>query len=260
MRDCLTQFPYRRRLASERPGILADVPEEGTRFPAKSVVATLRDELPRATLAVAEKKAASDAEIKAAIKAHELAKIGYDKIIAAEQKNPGTFQPDVVQQRTLDEANKALEVEVAQHAFDVAQLEVKQHQAELASYEIRTERGGVVTRVLKKDGEGVQTAEEVLEIVDTSVVRVEGFADARHLAHLKPGASVEVVVQLPTTARTEAPHRFSGQLGFVDVTLTAGQEVRVWADIDNSTDLLREGLEVELVIHPATASSATAAP
>ena len=241
--DCLTRFPHRRRLASERSGIVAHAPEEGERFDAGAIVAQLSDAVPRATLAVATRKASTDVDVRRAEKAHELARLNYERMLAANTAKPGTFDPEEVKPRELEASERGLQVEVAKHEFDVAQLEVDQHRAELETYSIRTERGGVVTDVVKHDGEGVQLGEVVLEIVDTSVVRVEGYADGRFLSQLRPGLPVTVRVSLPAPDRQ--PARLidvDGKLGFVDVSLTSGDEVRVWADIANPQGTIVEGM------------------
>ena len=249
VQDCLTKFPHRRRLASERSGILAEAPEEGDRFEPGAIVARLRDDVPRATLAVAQKKAASDAAIRKATKAHELADFSFQKMQAANAARPGTFDPDNVKQRELETATAAIEKDVAKDEFDVAQLEVHQHTAELRTYEIRSERGGVVTRVVKHDGEGVQLGEEVLEIVDTGVVRIEGYADGGMRAQLRPGLPVTVLVPVPgADGQNSAEVTLTGQLGFVDVSLTSGGEVRVWAEVTNPDHQLAEGAACRMVI------------
>jgi hypothetical protein len=236
--DCRTWFPYRRRLASERSGILAEAPDEGDRFEPGAVVARLKDDVPRAALAAAEKKASNDADVRQALKAHELAKFSYDRMQAANKSRPGTFAEDEVRQRELDTASTSLRVDVARHELEVAQLEAAQARAELATYEIRTERGGIVTRVIKHDGEGVQLGEEVLEIVDTSVLRVEGFARAERDAPLKPGAPVQVELLGPS-GRLAA--RLATSVGFVDVSQTSGGEVRLWADVSPAPPFIIAG-------------------
>ncbi|MCA9052774.1 MAG: HlyD family efflux transporter periplasmic adaptor subunit [Planctomycetaceae bacterium] len=251
VQDCLTRFPHRRRLASERSGILVQAPEEGERFESGAIVARLSDAVPRATLAVAAKKASTDVDVRRAEKAYELARLNYEKMVAANSARPGTFDPEELKPRELEASERELQVDVARHEFEVAQLEVEQHRAELGTYEIRTERGGMVTNVVKHDGEGVQLGEEVLEIVDTNVIRVEGHADGRYLGRLRPGLPVTVRVSLPAPDRQ--PSRtidVTGTLGFVDISLTSGDEVRVWADVENSTGTIAEGMhcvmEIEL--------------
>ncbi|MEZ6065391.1 MAG: HlyD family efflux transporter periplasmic adaptor subunit [Planctomycetaceae bacterium] len=173
----------------------------------------------------------------------------------ANERRPGTFDADEVQQRELEAANAELRVEVAEHDFAVAQLEVERERAELASYRIESARGGLVTRVVKRAGEGVHASEEVLEMVDTSTVRVEGHADGRYIAALKPGLPVEVFVDIPLADGSTAKQRLTGRLGFVDVSLSSGHEVRVWADVDNPAAFVAEGLVVRMVITVAPADS-----
>lgn len=212
-------------------------------------MARLRDDVPRATLAVAEKKAGSDRALRKARKAHELADVSYQKMRTAESARPGTFEPDTIKQRELETSNAALEIDVAQHEFDVAQLEVQQHAAELRTYEIRSERGGLVTRVVKHDGEGVQLGEEVLEIIDTSVIRVEGYADGGLRSQLRLGLPVTVIVpQLSPAGAEVQPLMLQGKLGFVDVSLTSGGEVRVWADVMNAEHQIPEGASCRMLI------------
>ena len=117
-----------------------------------------------------------------------------------------------------------------------------------------TPRDGLVTRVFKRTGEGVQAAEPVIEILSTSRIRVEAEVSAARAATLRVGDEVEVQVSFPS-ATGPTVERFSTHLRFVDPALErVSQTVRVWAELKNPDGRLREGLPTQLVLAPRSAS------
>jgi hypothetical protein len=255
-----TRFVLSRKLSADRLGVLGVTPEEGEYVTANSIVAKLKDEVPLAAVAAAAAKAESDAEILAADKLAQSERLEATLLEEANLNSKGSVpvwpKSDVDRARYRAEAAD-LQTDVKRHEKRLAGFELAQAQAELKTYHIITPIDGIVTNVFKRSGEGVQQAEAILEVVNTSIIRVEDRIPATIAARVRVGAPVKVRFKLgekpeqgPPPPRVEV----DGLIGFVDVTAEPqSQLVRVWAEIPNPKQLLRAGTPAEMVITLDTA-------
>jgi len=258
-------------LASDRPGILEFVePEEGAEVKKGQQVAGLKDEVAAAALRVAEETAKNDIEIRYAQAAAAVAEQEYRKSLQANKRTKDAIPEVEVERLRLSAERARLQIEKAEMDQEVARLQAEEKAAELATYQVTCPLDGVVTRVLKHDGEAVQQGDPILQIVRTDTVRVEGFVHVADALRMKVGSAVRVrlggeaqsgqarldVSRLPANVRGRV---FEGKVGFIDVTanLTTHQ-VRVWAEVPNEGNLLLAGLPAEMEIVPA-GDAATAA-
>lgn len=257
-------------LASDRPGILAFVePKEGAKVKAKQKLAGLKDEVAVAALRVAEETAKNDIEIRYAEKAAEVAEAEHKKALQANIRVPTTLPEVEVERLRLSAERAQLQIEKAELDMIVAKAQRDEKAAELATYEILCPLDGVVTRVLKHQGEAVQQGDPILRVVRTDVVRVEGYVHAVDALRMKLGDPVSVkfgdeggigaldVARLPERVRDRT---FEGKIGFIDVTASpTTYQVRVWAEVANEGNLLLAGLPVQMEVMPASETAAAAA-
>jgi biotin carboxyl carrier protein len=271
--NCRVKFAERRTLATERPGILSEAAREGVRVEAGQVVLRVRDAVPRSALAVAMARADSDADMRAASKELEAVRFELENHLQANQSRPGTYTEIEVRRIQLAAESAALKVEQADQERQINQRLREQAENELSTFDVPSTIAGLVTRAFKGSGEAVLLGEPILEVVNTEVVRVEGFVPLADAWRLRVGMPVTVRVELAgRTDRVPAgdadqTQRFTvtlrGELGFVDVDVQPiAKVVRVWAELANQDDLLREGMEAELTIGisgppPAAADSST---
>jgi RND family efflux transporter MFP subunit len=249
-------------LASDVPGIIAELPfREGDEVPAERLVARLRDEIPKAALQTARKLADTTIEEQYAAAAHEVAAATVDKAEMANEKVFGAVPVVEVLRLELDEHRAELQIDKARHDRGVAESRADEAEAQLNAYTLKAPFSGVVTRVHKKVGEAVRQGEQIIDLVNTSRVRVEGYIAVSDFWNVKRGNLVRVQIDLPGLRPDIADRVFEGRLVFVDRTVhPVAQRVRVLAELDNPDDLLKGGLKARMTIHPDEMYNADAAP
>lgn len=245
-------------LASDRPGILEFVePEEGSEVTAGQKVAGLKDEVAAAALRVAEATAKNDIEVRYAEKAAAVAEKEYQKALQANKRYKDTLPEVEVERLKLSVERAKLQIEKAALDQQVAKFQAEEKAAELATYQIISPIDGLVTRVLKHQGEAVQQGDQILQVVRTDTVRVEGFVNVADVFRIKAGDPVQVRLDLPEAAPEVRERVFDGKIGFVDVTANpVSKQVRVWAEVPNEGNLLRAGLPAVMDIIPAGETAA----
>ncbi|SFI18632.1 efflux RND transporter periplasmic adaptor subunit [Planctomicrobium piriforme] len=262
VREPKLAFVDRVTFSVDRTGVIAKVPKEGEQLEAGQTVVQLKDEVPRAMLAVAEAKAQNDAPIEVASKTAEYARLDYEASLEANRKagsSVAAYPPTHIARLKLNMEASDLKVKEAETEFEINRLSRDQAIAEMESFRIVTGINGVVTQVFKHPGEGVQQGEAIVQIVNPDKLRVEGFVNAQDAYLLKPGMPVQVSVTIPEQNNTTRELPIEGKLGFIDVTVQPlSNRVRVWAEIDNSEHRLREGLPVSMKIANEPAAPAPA--
>ncbi len=240
-------------LASDRPGILAFVePDEGDTVRAGQQVASLKDEIAKAALAVAAQKATNDIQIRFAVKAGEVAHIEYEKAILTNLKVKHAIPDIEVLRLKLADEKSVLQIEQAQKELMIAGLDRDEAQAQLATYSVEAPFDGVVTRVFKAKGEAVRQGDPILEIVSTRRVRVEGYVDIEDIWTVKAGAAVQVKLDIPGINLPVEQEVFEGRIVFVDEGVQpVTRQTRVWAEVANRNNTLRTGLIANMTIQPA---------
>jgi multidrug resistance efflux pump len=261
-------FVDRHSMAFDRGGVLQLVVEEGETVKKDQTVAELKDQIPEAALAVAEARVANDAEVVSADKQREAAQFEFESARKANEtakaRNPNArpiYEESALNKLRLGAEAAAAEVEKARKEYAVNTRTRDQAKAELDSYRIKSPRNGIVTRVFKREGEGAGAAETVVEILSTDRIRVEAEVEAATAWKLRTGQTIDVVVTFPGEGDMTRIERFRTTLKFVDPALErVSQTVRVWADLDNTKGLLREGLrtQIEIIKESPTTESAKA--
>ncbi len=255
VKNCSTTFINRITFSTERAGVLSVVPEEGDFVKEGDIVVKLKDNVPQAVLAVNQKRAQSEIEIQAAIKAADAAKLEHDAKVAANRvsgPNAQAYPATEISRLRLNAEAAELQADQARFEKILAELTRDQAQAELESYWVIAKIGGVVTRVFKHAGEGVQQGEQIVQVVNTDRLRVEGNVNVAEYDIAK-GMKVKAIFSVPGPDGKVIEKEFTGVLGYVDVSIAElSKEYRVWAEIDNSEGLLKEGLPVSMTILPET--------
>lgn len=239
------------QLASEQTGILESLAVEGSQVPAGNIVAQLRDRSVRASLAMAEREATNNIDVRFAGKASELAQLKYIRAVEANRSAAGTVPELDLRELRLDAEKSLLQLEQAEHQFAIAGLKRDEIRILLDTYRVEAPFDAFVVEVFKKPGEVVRAGEPILTVVNTSRVRVEGFIALEELDWVRPGQPVEVIAEGPDQHDRGRPLTFPGRLGFVDVKVEpVSGKVRVWAEVLNRDNLLRDGLRATMVITP----------
>lgn len=251
-------------LACDRPGVVKSVEfSEGHPVEARQQVVLIADEVARATLAVAEKKASNDVDVRFNEKARDLALIELRKNveandIAAEKSEKEGKKLVVavaaleIEKLKLAAEKSALAIEQAGNELALNKLSADQTRAELATYSVIAPFGGVVTRVFKHPGEAVRQGDPILELVNIDRVRIEGRVALSDIRSIRLKHKVRVKLNDPDFDLPEESEEFAGHVSFIDVTVDpVTRETRVWAEVENRDNILRAGLMAEMVIEVA---------
>ena len=149
----------------------------------------------------------------------------------------------------LDAEAAKLQIEKAKHEQTLNQLAAEQASAELRTYHVIAREGGIVTRVFKRAGQGVQQGESVVQVVNTDVIRIRGYVKVTDVDKIRVGLPVRVTFQIPGDKSMMPSEPYTGKLGYVDVSVQEiSENVLIWAEIDNREANLREGLTATMVI------------
>ena len=234
-------------LSVNQSGILDTVPQEGDRVEAGQRIVLLESELAKATLAVAEKEAANDVDIRHAETVSEVARLEHEQAIQVNELSKGTISITEVRRAKLDLDRSLLQIEQAKHKQTVAALRRNEAAAQLKTFYVIAPFSGTVNKVLKHRGEAVRQGEAVLELVNTRRVRVEGFLDVAHRRRVTPGTAVQIEPDPRPDKLATAPA--TGKIVFIDsVVQPVTQQMRIWADVDNADELLLPGLTAVMTI------------
>jgi len=237
-------------LASDQIGILDFVePEEGDRVRANQQIAGLKDDLAQAMYAIAKKKAENDIQKRYSRKAADLAATELLKAKDANRQVEGTVPDIEVQRLQLALEKSELSIELADDEYLIAQLEAGEAEARLKMYRLEAPFDGVVTQIYKRKGEAVRQGDPILELVNTDRVRVEGRVEIKDVWKMRPGMTVHVRLEIPDVDLPEEQQTFEGRVVFVDVTVQpVTREVRVWAEVANANNILKDGLTATMTI------------
>lgn len=232
--------------------MLAEVAAEGAVVSAGQTVARLRDHLLRASLAIAEREAANEVEVRFARKASELAQLKYIRGIEANKSAAGAVSELELRELRLSAEKALLQIEQAEHQHQIARLRRDEAREILGTCQIESPLDAAVVEVFKKPGEVVREGEPILRLGSGGRVRAEGHVSIAEAARLRRGLAVEAVLDdEEATQRLAPPARLPGRLMLVDLKVEpVSRKVRVWAEIENARGLLRDGMMVSLNIPP----------
>ena len=255
--DCRIKSPKEVILAFDRPGILGVLSvDEGDEIESGTLIASLKDDVARAALKVARVQADSDVEIVYAELAAKVAKTEHEAMKFANQIKAGTIPDIEVQRAKLNYEKTEAEVEKAKHNQQTLIAKRDEAAVQLDTYKLEAPFTGVVTKVHLVKGASVKQGDPVIEIVNTSKVRVEGSILISEAMLVKAGCKVEIKLIGENIGTALASRIFAGKIGFVDPAkvLAVGEHVRIWAEVDNPDGLLRDGLRATMKIQPVSSN------
>ena len=247
--QCRVRLMDEVQLASEQTGILENLAAEGRYVAGGSTVAQLRDQSVRASLAMAEREATNDIDVRFAGKASEHAQLKYIRAVEANRAAAGTVPELDLRELRLGAEKSLLQLEQAEHQFAIAGLKRDEIRILLETYRVAAPFDAFVSEVFRKPGEVVRAGEPILTLVNTARARVEGFIALEDVERVWPGQPVEVMADSGPGSRSELT--FPGRLAFVDVKVEpVSGKVRVWAEVLNRDNRLRDGLTATILIYP----------
>jgi RNA polymerase sigma factor (sigma-70 family) len=139
---------------------------EGDEVAEGQLLARVDDRMGAADLTVAQAKLdVARAEMLTAAKTKDEAKVRHDKMVAANNKAPGTYSQEDISAALLTWERYAQEEIAKKASVVVAEAGVEQAKLRLQAFEIRSPVRGIITAIHKQRGEAVQALETVLEIL-----------------------------------------------------------------------------------------------
>lgn len=261
LEDCRITLIDEAVLASDRPGTLEFVePEAGDRVESGQEIARLRDKVVRAQLAVHEKRASNDIEIRYAQKAAEVAQVKYKRNLAVNKRAPDAVGELELLELKLSWERSELQIENAEFQREISKLEAEQAKAKLETYRIVAPFSGIVTEVQKHQGEAVRQGDPILTVVNTDRVHINGEVNVVDVltGKVRPGSPVQVRLNVPGAELEVEERTFEGRIVFVDPTaigatdrLRNAQLVNVRAEVANPENVLIPGMKADMTILPA---------
>lgn len=148
-----------------------------------------------------------------------------------------------IEQAQMDLDEQALNHQLKTNEYALATRAVERRQ-------IHSPLAGKVVEVSKHRGEWVEPGNQVFRIVRIDRLRVKGFVNINEVLNVTEGRPVTLFVEVPGRPRLEFP----GKLVFIspEVNEVNGEQVEVWAEVDNKNTLLRPGMHGTLVIQNPT--------
>jgi multidrug efflux pump subunit AcrA (membrane-fusion protein) len=207
-------------------------------------------------MAIAEREAGNDVELRFAQKVAELSQLKYERALAANERIAGTVSDLEMKELRLAAERSALQCEQAEHRLAVARLRRDEAKATLDSYHIVSPFKATVRATFKQPGEVVQEGEVVAEIVNLERVRVDGNVPLQDLPALALHSDVIVRIDSSSESTRATTQDYPARLEFIDVKVEpVSQKVHVAAELDNQDGLLREGLTATMFIRRADSES-----
>ncbi len=184
---------------------------------------------------VAEKEASDDSDVRFAEALVEEAKLsleGFEKILTK-----GSASESEIRQRRLGVTQAELKVLSAKQALEQRKLKARVSQASITVAEDRIQRchirapfTGVVTDVLKKQGEWVQPGMAVCRLVRMDELRVDCILN---IEQVNPVELVGTTVTVTANRAGQDRPTFSGRIVGYDSEVTALGTIRVHAHVQN---------------------------
>ena len=245
-------------LAAERPGVLRTLSvREGTRVVRDQVVGELADEVVRAKLATARLQAADDISERYALRAAEVSKADWQRMVAANERVAGVVVAADVERARLSYEQAKAQIEKSRQERELAASQVKELEADLQSYLIAAPFDGVVQRVHRRAGSAVQQGAPVVRLINTDTLRVEAFVPFAATLRLDVGDRAEGQAIVPgSSEETLSALNFEGRVTFIDqaeAQRTNNPTVRVFVEVDNADGRFRAGMQANVTAFPDTA-------
>jgi RND family efflux transporter MFP subunit len=244
--DCRVNAAYQVELAFQKSGTVESLMPQGRSVRRGEVVAQQSDAIVKAAFKIAERESANDIEIRFAKKAGELAQLKYERAQQADKRLSGTVTDFELRELRLAAEQSLLQLQQAEHQFAIAELKKDEQQVQLQALQIRSPFDGFVRAAPKQSGEYVREGETVIEIVNDSVMKVEGSIDAAQLEGVSIGRPVII-----RSLHLGKEISFRGSVDFVDSKIEPiSMKVKISALVQNENSILKDGLLVSMAIAP----------
>ena len=234
----------------------------GDHVKAGQVMGNLYDEDLKIELRRLETELASDVTVRLAEskRAMYTAKLQHSKSLTQRNRSFVSEEDMMIDQYNLTESE--LTLEQAKAHLMLVRLSRDRIEADIRVRQFVAPHDGTVVEILKNPGESIAGNEPILKIVDESLLRVTGFADASDAWRIRPGQIVKIMPDLNGLAPEIEKQEFLGKVVFVDSRIDKeSQTFPFMTEVSNRQFLLISGLECRMIVflddaeHPTTPSA-----
>ena len=153
-----------------------------------------------------------------------------------------------VDKSTLEIEQTTLDHEQARLSRILKENDLQRARQQVERRLIKAPFPGMVVHWKKQRGEWVEPGLPVVRVIRLNRLRAEAFVSPSQLLPDMVGRNVTLTADVPGKPRT----KFDGKITFVDPEYDpVNNQVRIWAEIDNSGLLLRPGQSASLVVSAA---------
>lgn len=253
LRHGLIEYEFKTELGSPGYSVLQDcLIRPGDRVKAGQVLGRLQDGEARAEVALRQAEASSDVEVRLSEARSALAAAKLQRTASLIRRNASS-QEEYLQHKQ-EAAAAALEVEQARHRRKLAGFQLERAKATLDTRALVSPHDGVVTAILRRQGESVAPHDPIFQIVDTSEIRVVCLVDVTDAWRLRVGQPVRVIVEVAGAELDVERKAFPGAISFIDARIDpTTRTCKIFVRAPNPGGELRAGLEARVEIDPEPA-------
>lgn len=202
------------------------------------------------SLQVATLKSERKVDLLFAKKSAEVANQELARTLRANELASDTYPPSEVDRYRLLAERAALEIERAEVDVQLNRLqrdslivELAQARKTVERHTVKTPEEAVVIDVFKNVGEWVEPGEKLVELISIKKLRIEGLLESVQAASVRRGSKAEVTVPDSRVPATKATVSFVSP-----VENPVNRQVKVFVDLDNSSQVFRPGMAVQVRI------------
>ena len=173
------------------------------------------------------------------------------RVLNARKAFENSISETEIDRMQLARDKAVIEVEQARRELEIAGVtrllkenDLAAVQRELENRRVVAPTKGLVVKVYRQPGEWVEVGEKLIRLLRIDTLRAEGFIPVAEAERVRAGAVVMLKIPLGQETLSAA-----GTVTFVspEVDPVNGQ-LRIWAEVDNSSRRLRPGVRAEMVV------------
>jgi RND family efflux transporter MFP subunit len=248
LHHCKVEYARSSLLGASQPGVIkACLVRPGDRVKAGQLLVNQADGVERAELDIAAQEMNSDLDLRLVTLKHKRSVVRLRVSSALNERNAMSGE-----QLKLDQVESEIavvEVEQARQRQELAKLRYAKALEAYRARQVLSPFDGVVSELLKTQGEAVLVNDPILRVDEVNRLRVVGRLDVVDAWGVRVGQKATLHVELGGADAPIEKESFTGTVAFVDGKVDPEtQTCRVVAEVENGNHALRAGLEASMRI------------
>jgi len=163
--------------------------------------------------------------------------------------NRNALSPQDYQLQQLAMKTAELGLQAAIQSRRMAEAQLHTAKAMVAAREIVSPHDGIIVEIFKNAGEAIMVSTPIYKVVAIDRMRVTGYLDVGDAWHVHQGQAVRIMPEQEGGDLPIEREVFEGKITFVDSEIDPKTRTcRVFAEVENRSDLLRSGLDCRMEI------------